>query len=321
MSVREKDRSRTWCFTINHYSAETEDDLDTVIEKLVGLGSVHMVIGKETGDSGTPHLQGFVRFKNQKTFSSMKKLLPRAHIESCFSEVGSIQYCKKGGDFFELGQKTEPGKRNDLEQVKQAYKAGKTLGEIVDAAESFQAIQLAQKLAPYFEPKRSWKTEVKWFFGPSGTGKTRLAYEILGQDVYEIDGAKMKWWDGYCGQSNVIIDDIRQDGIEFASLIKLIDRYPYRVEFKGGSCQFLAKRIIITCPVHPKVEFGGGFISNDNSGDSIIQLLRRIDEIVDFGSPAGKEYYKSIMNEDPPKPAQESDSGSQKKGYKTPRLK
>lgn len=93
----------------------------------------------------------------------MKKLLPRAHIESCFSEVGSIQYCKKGGDFFEQGQKTEPGKRNDLEQVKQAYKAGKTLGEIVDAAESFQAIQLAQKLAPYFEPKRSWKTEVKWF--------------------------------------------------------------------------------------------------------------------------------------------------------------
>ena len=68
MSVREKDRSRTWCFTINHYSAETEDDLDTVIEKLVGLGSVHMVIGKETGDSGTPHLQGFVRFKNQKLF-------------------------------------------------------------------------------------------------------------------------------------------------------------------------------------------------------------------------------------------------------------
>lgn len=47
MSVREKDRSRTWCFTINHYSAETEDDLDTVIEKLVGLGSVHMVIGKK----------------------------------------------------------------------------------------------------------------------------------------------------------------------------------------------------------------------------------------------------------------------------------
>ena len=81
--------------------------------------------------------------------------------------MGSIQYCKKGGDFFELGQKTEPGKRNDLEQVKQAYKAGKTLGEIVEAAESFQAIQLAQKLAPYFEPKRSWKTEVKWFFGPS----------------------------------------------------------------------------------------------------------------------------------------------------------
>ena len=65
-----------------------------------------------------------------------------------FLGSGVYTILQKGGDFFELGQKTEPGKRNDLEQVKQAYKAGKTLGEIVEAAESFKPFNWLKNSRP-----------------------------------------------------------------------------------------------------------------------------------------------------------------------------
>jgi len=60
------------------------------------------VIGEEVGESGTPHLQGYIEFGSAKAFSTVKKLLPRAHIErSRGDREQNRTYCKKGGKFFE----------------------------------------------------------------------------------------------------------------------------------------------------------------------------------------------------------------------------
>ncbi len=88
-----RNRSRSWCFTINNYDRKLFVSLSQPfffpqkIEKLI--------FQEEVGLKKTKHLQGFVRFKNQVEFTNMKKWLPTAHIEKTRSVAGSIKYCSK----------------------------------------------------------------------------------------------------------------------------------------------------------------------------------------------------------------------------------
>lgn len=82
-----KSRNRSYCFTLNNY---TDDDVKN-IQKL----DCKYCFQEETGESGTKHLQGVLYFKNPRTFSSIKKMLPRAHIEKTIDFSASVRYCSK----------------------------------------------------------------------------------------------------------------------------------------------------------------------------------------------------------------------------------
>jgi len=101
-------------------------------------------------------------------------------------------------------------------------------------------------------------------------GKSHAAFEeasALG-DVY-FKNSNTKWWDGYTGQDNVVLDELRPGGeLNLTELLRLSDRYPHTIEFKGGSCQFVAKQLWITSHFHP-VDFC-------KIGDDPQELLRRM---------------------------------------------
>lgn len=82
-----------------------------------------------------------------------------------------------------------------------------------------------------------------------------------------------KWWEGYDGHDDVIIDDYRRDFCKFRVLLHLLDHYPMRVECKGGSRQFRAKRLFITSPKSPTETWAG------RTDEDLYQLTRRIDVI------------------------------------------
>ena len=72
-------QSNNWCFTHNNYC-------DNDVASLMNLGSSdavsYLVFGKEVGESGTPHLQGFIRFNSHKRLGGVKTLLgDDVHIE------------------------------------------------------------------------------------------------------------------------------------------------------------------------------------------------------------------------------------------------
>jgi hypothetical protein len=72
----------------------------------------------------------------------------------------------------------------------------------------------------------------------------------------------------------VIIDDFRPSQFSFQELLRLLDRYPHQVEYKGGTRQFLAKTIIITTPLSIEETF--------SINENINQLQRRISETKEF---------------------------------------
>lgn len=101
-----------WCFTINNY---TDED----ITRLDALNVKYLVYGKEVGQQGTPHLQGFVVFHRTHPRSTAQRLLcPRAHLEvTRGTNQQAADYCKKDGDYVERGDLSgRSGHRTDWDR-------------------------------------------------------------------------------------------------------------------------------------------------------------------------------------------------------------
>ncbi len=83
-------RNRVWVFTLNNY---TENDIKYLLTQFTH--AFLYAFQEELGNLGTPHLQGIVKWKNAKSFKSMRKLLSKAHWEPCKNLKASILYCLK----------------------------------------------------------------------------------------------------------------------------------------------------------------------------------------------------------------------------------
>lgn len=231
----------------------------------------YLIFGEELcPKSGKTHYQGYVQLLTQMRFGAVKTLLGAStHIESARGSLEENQaYCSKDGNVTTWGEPKKSGERTDLQTVKKQIIEGKTLREIAEDVSSYQALRMAEKLITYVEPKRDWKPTVIWLWGPTGVGKSRLAKESC-QDPW-WSGKTLQWWQGYDAHKEVIIDDFRADFCTFHELLRILDRYPFTVETKGGSRQLLAESIYITSPFAPERVY-----ANRSSEDNE-QLLRRI---------------------------------------------
>jgi Putative viral replication protein len=98
-------QSTRWCFTINNPTAEDTTLLDNVFAGVPGNGVVYIVYGREVGENGTPHLQGFVSFASRKRLGTVRRIIGlRGHYEPTRGTTAqAADYCKKDGDFVEAG--------------------------------------------------------------------------------------------------------------------------------------------------------------------------------------------------------------------------
>lgn len=111
-------RARSWCFTVNNWTQTQHATILSLTNEIK-----YLVVGKETSESGTPHLQGFVTWKSPRSLAVSKRALGgEAHLEVARNIKASIDYCKKDDDFVELGTPPKQGKRSDLDIFLQAVK-------------------------------------------------------------------------------------------------------------------------------------------------------------------------------------------------------
>lgn len=151
-------RCRGWCFTINN---DTYEDLDLLLncDKFD-----YMIIGFETGESGTDHIQGYIHFTNAISQKSVKKIIPRGHLAGARGTPDeNVKYCSKDGDFYEFGEKPKPGNRTDIEEIKRLIAEGTTMEYIMDnyPSDYIRYFKGMEKMRNLVEKKKI-KREVKY---------------------------------------------------------------------------------------------------------------------------------------------------------------
>lgn len=252
-------RCRAWCFTLNNPG---EDDLKEIQARTHGLNRTYIVVGREVGEQGTPHLQGYVEFKSVKSLTQVRAINPRIHWEARRGTAPeAAAYCKKEGNVaLELGECSQQGKRSDLQEIaEQIVSQKRPLVEVAEAAPSqwvryhrgFTALYNTVHMKPRTEMPTIW-----WVYGESGSGKTRFCTDQHKDSHYMKDNSM--WWDGYNQEEAIIIDDFElKEWIPgFKYLLRLLDRYRFQGQVKGGYVQINSPFIYITAIEAPDTIFG-----------------------------------------------------------------
>lgn len=285
--TKQQSPAKNYVFTINNYTPADVEKMGTFFTQYCG----YLCFGLECGESGTPHIQGYLQLKDKARLTFLKKALhPTAHFEVARgTPAEASDYCKKEHRFTEFGIMSTIGARRDLSELCDAVVAGTRPLELAktDPEHYVRYHKGLHALANSLVQPRNFKTKVFWLFGPTGSGKSKWV-EQTSPNAYWKDPCS-KWWCGYDGE-DVVIDDYRRDFCTFAALLRLLDRYPLTVEVKGGSTQFRSKRLYITTPKHPKETWEG------RTEEDLAQLLRRIDEILVF--PTNEPYDFVNYNQD-----------------------
>lgn len=280
-------RSKNWTFTINNWTETDEEAVALLSEK-----ARYLIVGRETGEEGTPHLQGYVVFKNQRTMSAVSKDLPRAHLE--VAKGNSLQnrdYCAKDGDFHEVGERPLTSKEKGTSE-KDRWERTRTLAregrfDEIDAdiwlrydRNLLREHARARPLPPTLDA-----LENEWHFGPTGTGKSRSVRTAY-PDAYICNPSSL-FWDGYHDQDVVIIEDLDKYHVKLGYFLKIWgDHYRFNVESKGkGERLIRPKKIIITSNYHPEDIW--------DDPETVNPILRRY-TLVPYG-PA-PEPYAAIFN-------------------------
>lgn len=128
-----------------------------------------------------------------------------------------------------------------------------------------------------YAPQRNWQPLVYWFWGESGTDKSRLAKSVCTSCYFKPPDNR--WFDGYDQHEVIVFNDFRKSTFTFSYLLDLIDRYPFHVEIKGAVVSMVAKCMIFTCS-KPHQELWAEIAGSAN--ENLVQLTRRITKEIKF---------------------------------------
>lgn len=225
--------SKRWVFTRNNYK---ENEMAQWIKVFEGF-DMKYIIGKEVGENGTPHLQGYV--EAAKKFRPIEKFRGlQAHWEKARGNIKKNHvYCSKDGDFATniiLPRELEKIEKSDLRK------------DQLDIAEQF------------LKPEHKFGRKIFWYWEHEGNwGKTVLATYMVDHMGAIVVGGKAKDA-AYAiqmyieknkkGPEIVIMDVPRTRSAEYISYetIEIIKNgIFFSGKFKGGMVRFNRPHFIV----------------------------------------------------------------------------
>lgn len=265
--------ARWWVFT--NYGLE----LDYAAIK----GMTYVSYGVEHGEKeGREHHQGFIHFKNAISLKTAARRLrcegctKGAHVERMRGtpEQNAI-YCEKENERTTIGELPRQGRRVDIAEYLQRVREGVSELKLAEDAPGMWAQygRRGERLREMLQEPRTWKTEVKVWWGPPGTGKTLNAIKWLGED-YDDVAVHGDFVVGYKNNPNVLIDDFGPGALRRDLLLRMLDGYKLTVNVKYGSATWNPKRVAIT--------------SNHNPTEWYAEpgaVMRRIDAVMHLVNP------------------------------------
>lgn len=204
-------------------------------------------------NTGYLHWQLLAAFTKKCRLASVKRIFG----SSCHAEPGRSDAAREyvwkedtrvQGTQFELGQLAI--RRNNDKDWDGIFDLAKS-GRLVDIPKDVLIRHYGSltRISTDFVSPVGIERSVFVFWGATGTGKSRRAWEEAGLESYPKDPCT-KWWSGYRGQAHVVIDEFR-GAIGISHILRWTDRYPVVVEIKGGAVVLEATKIWITSNLHP----------------------------------------------------------------------
>ncbi len=234
----------------------TEPPLD--IEAIHSTGSTRYIIfGWETcPESGKLHQQGYVELAAAMRLGQMKTLFsPITHFESANGcQVANIRYCKKEGDWHEVGTPAAQGKAKEADVLLDRVRGGARMADLFPDMSGHAYFQYGPGLIrgiDHVRPHRTDWSELRFNFGVAGAGKSKDALDA-GAEFLEI-GYASEFISGYVDYPEVVcFDEFAPSKCYRQLFLRLTDRMPFRINCKYGDKKFSPKVIYFTTIENPR---------------------------------------------------------------------
>lgn len=261
-------RMRCFCFTQNNPTPE-QITFWTILADAnntarAALSVRYVVFQQEIGENGTKHIQGYVELQSQKSLRQIRTAFgEQAHYEQRRgTQAQAIQYCKKQDTRDPEGISGEGGEHAKATLSGSLIEALQSKASKSEIIANFPDQYLRwggniDKMVNSNCEQRSWQMQIDIYVGVSGVGKSMTAFHDDKDAFYAMwpKGGRW-WWPEYEGQHTVIMDEFRHQ-IKMDQMLRIMDRYPMKVEYKGGNTEFRSKRIIITTNIESRCWYPG----------------------------------------------------------------
>lgn len=239
--------SKRWCFTYNNYP----DDWKNIIVPTLDKCALYS-IGEEIGETGTPHLQGYIEFNVKVRPLSVLKI-KEIHWEKCKgSKIENLNYTQKEGKFIQNFTS------NYIEEIDKFYDWQKLILNILSQ-----------------EPDNR---TIHWIWEPNGcAGKTIFQKYVFThlEDVVVLSGKGSDMKNGIVSYYNlnnklpkiVLINIPRcsKDFVSWAGIEEIKDMFFYSGKYEGGMICGASPHLVCfaNCEIPVNYETGEKKLSED----------------------------------------------------------
>jgi len=268
-------QGKHWCLTIFK-----DEEIDEFI-KWTGEDEVNFYNYQEEQcpDTGKTHLQAYIGFKSNKRFKAIKGRVATAHLELARNAVNAWEYCSKpetatGG---KQGRGPKPvksdGKGTSKWATFQEFAVDHEWEECLSTWPELRVNEaVMRRIYDDVHPREQLaEPRIYILFGPSGTGKSSTAITLFkGRKYYRHTGTQ--WFDGYAGQTAVLLDDFHPGQMTRSFLLNLMDSpNGFMGQVKGGWVKVSWDTLIITTQYPIKDWYKG----HDEESDLAFAFYRR----------------------------------------------